>query len=117
MKRIIRKVAVLGSGVMGSRIACHFAGIGVPVLLLDIVPKELTPAEQAKGATLELPAVKNRIVNEALAAAVKSNPSPLYSKDALKKISTGNFADNMKDIASCDWIIEVVVERLDIKQN
>jgi 3-hydroxyacyl-CoA dehydrogenase len=117
MKRIIRKVAVLGSGVMGSRIACHFAGIGVPVLLLDMVPKELTPAEQAKGATLEHPAVKNRIVNEALAAAVKSNPSPLYSKDALKKISTGNFSDHMKDIASCDWIIEVVVERLDIKQH
>jgi 3-hydroxyacyl-CoA dehydrogenase len=117
MKRIIRKVAVLGSGVMGSRIACHFAGIGVPVLLLDMVPKELNPAEQAKGLTPEHPAVKNRIVNEALAAAVKSNPSPLYSKDALKKISTGNFTDNMKDIASCDWIIEVVVERLDIKQH
>jgi 3-hydroxyacyl-CoA dehydrogenase len=117
MKRIIRKVAVLGSGVMGSRIACHFAGIGVPVLLLDMVPKELTPAEQAKGLKPEHPAVKNRIVNEALASAVKSNPSPLYSKDALKKISTGNFTDNMKDIASCDWIIEVVVERLDIKQH
>ncbi|MHA4846650.1 3-hydroxyacyl-CoA dehydrogenase NAD-binding domain-containing protein [Flavitalea antarctica] len=117
MKRIIRKVAVLGSGVMGSRIACHFAGIGVPVLLLDMVPKELTPAEQAKGLNPEHPAVKNRIVNDALAAAVKSNPSPLYSKDALKKITTGNFTDNMKDIASCDWIIEVVVERLDIKQQ
>ena len=77
MKRIIRKVAVLGSGVMGSRIACHFAGIGVPVLLLDIAPRELTAAEQAKGATLDNPAVKNRVVNEALAAAVKSNPSPL----------------------------------------
>lgn len=116
-KRIIRKVAVLGSGVMGSRIACHFAGIGLQVLLLDMAPRELTPAEQAKGASLEYPAVKNRIVNEALTAAVKSNPSPVYNKDVIKKIKTGNFTDNMKDIGGCDWIIEVVVERLDIKQS
>src|SRR5450432_1593995 len=116
-KRIIKKVAVLGSGVMGSRIACHFAGIGLQVLLLDIAPKELTPAEEAKGATLDLPAVKNRIVNDALTAAVKSNPSPVYHKDVIKKIKTGNFTDNMKDIAGCDWIIEVVIERLDVKQS
>ncbi|MEP6726671.1 MAG: 3-hydroxyacyl-CoA dehydrogenase/enoyl-CoA hydratase family protein [Bacteroidota bacterium] len=114
--RNIKKCAVLGSGVMGSRIACHFAGIGLQVLLLDIAPKELTAAEQAKGATLDHPAVKNRIVNEALTAAVKSNPSPVYNKDVIKRIKTGNFTDNMKDIADCDWIIEVVVERLDIKQ-
>ena len=109
MKRTIKKVAVLGSGVMGSRIACHFAGIGVQVLLLDIVPKDLpadAPASQ-----------KNKIVNDALAAAIKSNPSPVYNKDVVKKITTGNFDDNMKDIAACDWIIEVVVERLDIKQQ
>ncbi len=117
MKRIIKKVAVLGSGVMGSRIACHFAGIGIPVLLLDIVPKELTDTEKVKGLTPDHPAVKNRIVNDALAAAIKSNPSPVYTKDVVKMIKTGNFRDNMKDIASCDWIIEVVVERLDIKQN
>ncbi|MGN6435158.1 MAG: 3-hydroxyacyl-CoA dehydrogenase NAD-binding domain-containing protein [Agriterribacter sp.] len=117
MKRIIKKVAVLGSGVMGSRIACHFAGVGIPVLLLDIAPKELNDAEKAKGLSLDQPAVKNRIVNEALAAAVKSNPSPVYTKEAVNKIKTGNFTDNMKDIASCDWVIEVVVERLDIKQS
>lgn len=116
-KRIIKKVAVLGSGVMGSRIACHFAGIGLQVLLLDIAPSALTPAEEAKGATLDLPAVKNRIVNDALTAAVKSNPSPVYHKDVIKKIKTGNFTDNMKDIAGCDWIIEVVIERLDVKQS
>lgn len=109
MKRTIKKVAVLGSGVMGSRIACHFAGIGVQVLLLDIVPKDV--AVNAK------PALKNKIVNDALTAAVKSNPSPLYHKDVVKRISTGNFDDNMKDISGCDWIIEVVVERLDIKQQ
>jgi len=117
MNRIIKKVAVLGSGVMGSRIACHFAGIGVQTLLLDMAPKELTPAETAKNLSLEQPAVRNRIVNEALATAIKSNPSPVYTKDAVSRIKTGNFIDNMKDIANCDWVIEVVVERLDIKQQ
>ncbi len=104
-KRTIKKVAVLGSGVMGSRIACHFAGIGLQVLLLDIAPKE---AEDFKS--------RNKIVNDALAAALKSNPSPVFTKDVVKRIKTGNFTDNMKDIANCDWVIEVVVERLDIKQ-
>jgi 3-hydroxyacyl-CoA dehydrogenase len=108
MNRTIKKVAVLGSGVMGSRIACHFAGIGVQVLLLDMVPKEA--AESKK------PAERNKLVNDALTSAVKSNPSPVYTKDVVKKITTGNFDDNMKDIANCDWIIEVVVERLDIKK-
>ncbi|MHA4808573.1 3-hydroxyacyl-CoA dehydrogenase/enoyl-CoA hydratase family protein [Flavitalea flava] len=117
MNRIIKKVAVLGSGVMGSRIACHFAGIGVQTLLLDIAPTVLNDAEKAKNLSPDHPSVKNRIVNDALAAAIKSNPSPVYTKDVLKKISTGNFTDNMKDIAGCDWIIEVVVERLDIKQQ
>lgn len=117
MNRIIKKVAVLGSGVMGSRIACHFAGIGIQTLLLDIAPTALTPAEEAKKLTTDHPAVRNRIVNEALAAAIKSNPSPLYTKEVAARITTGNFTDNMKDIASYDWIIEVVVERLDIKQQ
>jgi 3-hydroxyacyl-CoA dehydrogenase len=117
MNRIIKKVAVLGSGVMGSRIACHFAGVGIQVLLLDIAPATLTEPEKAKNLSLDQPAVKNRIVNEALTAAIKSNPSPVYSKDVIKKISTGNFTDNMKDIGGCDWVIEVVVERLDIKQS
>lgn len=117
MKRTIKKVAVLGSGIMGSRIACHFANIGVEVLLLDIAPKELTPEEQAKGLNLEHTAVRNRIVNAALETAVKSNPSPIFTKRSLSRISTGNFTDNMKDIASCDWTIEVVVENLDIKKK
>ena len=117
MKRIIRKVAVLGSGVMGSRIACHFAGTGTQVLLLDMAPAELNETEKAKKLSLDHPAVKNRIVNEALAAAVKSNPSPVYSQEVIKRIRTGNFTDQIKDIADCDWIIEVVVERLDIKKK
>ena len=108
MKRTIKKVAVLGSGVMGSRIACHFAGIGLQTLLLDMVPKGFEESTK--------PAERNKLVNDALAAAMKSNPSPVYTKDVVKKITTGNFTDDMKDIASCDWVIEVVVERLDIKQ-
>jgi 3-hydroxyacyl-CoA dehydrogenase len=117
MKRSINKVAVLGSGIMGSRIACHFANIGVEVLLLDIAPKELSPEEQAKGLTLDNPVVKNRIVNTALQTAVKTNPSPVYSKKALNKIKTGNFDDDMPKIAGYDWVIEVVVENLDIKKK
>lgn len=109
MKRTIKKVAVLGSGVMGSRIACHFAGVGLQVLLLDIVPGESSESTD-KGA-------RNKLVNDALQAALKSNPSPIYNKEVAKRISTGNFTDNMKDIAGVDWIIEVVVERLDIKQQ
>lgn len=111
MNRTIKKIAVLGSGVMGSRIACHFAGIGVQVLLLDIAAPP--PPEGGINKTPD----KNKIVNDALTAAVKSNPSPVYHKDVIKKITTGNFDDNMKDIAGYDWIIEVVVERLDIKQK
>ena len=110
MQRIIKKVAVLGSGVMGSRIACHFAGIGLQVLLLDM----LSPAaDSEKASTVQ----RNQIVNDALTAALKSNPSPVFSKDVAKRIKTGNFTDNLKDIVSYDWIIEVVVERLDIKQS
>lgn len=117
MKRTIKKVAVLGSGVMGSRIACHFANIGVEVLLLDIVPREPNDAEKAKSLTTEHKAVRNRIVNDALQFAIKSNPAPLYKKSFADRISIGNFDDDMKLIASCDWIIEVVIERLDIKQQ
>ncbi|GAA4366465.1 3-hydroxyacyl-CoA dehydrogenase/enoyl-CoA hydratase family protein [Hymenobacter saemangeumensis] len=117
MNRTIKKVAVLGSGVMGSRIACHFANIGVQVLLLDIAPKELLPDEEKKGLTLDAPVVKNRLVNAALQAAIASNPSPLYRKADASRIKTGNFDDNLKDIAGCDWTIEVVVERLDIKKS
>jgi 3-hydroxyacyl-CoA dehydrogenase len=117
MNKRINKVVVLGSGIMGSRIACHFANIGVEVLLLDIAPKELTPDEQAKGLALTHATVKNRIVNAALQNAVKTNPSPIYSQSVLKRISTGNFEDDMPKIANYDWIIEVVVENLGIKQK
>ncbi len=114
--RKIQKIAILGSGVMGSRIACHFANIGVEVLLLDIVPRELNAKEQAQGLSLEHPAVRNRLVNEALMSAVKGKPAPLYEQSFASRIKTGNFEDDFEKIADCDWVMEVVVERLDIKQ-
>ncbi|MGN6566550.1 MAG: 3-hydroxyacyl-CoA dehydrogenase family protein [Flavipsychrobacter sp.] len=117
MNRAIRSVAVIGSGVMGSRIACHFAGIGVQVLLLDIVLQALTEAEKAKGLTLESKQVRNRIVNDALQATLKSKPSAVYTSKVASLIRTGNIDDDLPLIANCDWIIEVVVERLDIKQQ
>ena len=117
MNRHIRKVAVLGSGVMGSRIACHFANIGCQVLLLDIVPKELSEQDQKVGLTTESKSFRNKIVNDALSFALKSNPSPIYRKSFASRIETGNFDDDLSKISDCDWIIEVVIERLDIKQQ
>ncbi len=116
MNRKIRKVAVLGSGVMGSAIACHFANIGCNVLLLDMVPRELNATEEKKGLTLEDKAVRNRLVNDFLKASLKSKPSPIYKKSFASRIETGNFDDDFEKINSCDWVIEVVVERLDIKK-
>ena len=117
MIRRINKVAVLGSGVMGSGIACHFANIGLDVLLLDIIPRELSEAEQSKGLTLNDKIVRNRIVNDSLTAALKSKPSPIYMQSFAKRITTGNFDDDLFKIKDCDWVVEVVIERLDIKQQ
>ena len=117
MKRRINKVAVIGSGIMGSGIACHFANIGVEVLLLDIVPRELNEKEKKKGLTLEDKQVRDRLVNESLQASLKSKPSPIYHKDFANRIETGNMEDDISKVSEADWIIEVVVERLDIKQQ
>ena len=117
MNRSIKKVAILGSGIMGSRIACHFANIGVKVLLLDIAPKNLLPEEEAKGLTLEHPLVKNRIVNYAFQQTIKAKPASLYLSSFAENITLGNFDDNLKDIQSVDWIIEVIVENLEIKKS
>src|SRR5690625_3231549 len=116
-KRRIRKVALLGSGIMGSAIACHFANIGAEVLLLDIVPRELTDKEKAAGLTLEDKSVRNRIVNNSLSHAIKSKPAPLYHKSFADRITTGNLEDDLPKIKDADWVIEVVVERLDIKKQ
>jgi len=102
---------------MGSRIACHFANIGVQVLLLDMVPRELLPAESAKGLALDSKAVRNRLVNQSLETAIKTSPSPVFSKQSARRIQTGNFEDDLAAVASADWIIEAIVERLDIKKQ
>ncbi|MDV3307231.1 MAG: 3-hydroxyacyl-CoA dehydrogenase/enoyl-CoA hydratase family protein [Cyclobacteriaceae bacterium] len=117
MNRSIRKVAVLGSGVMGSAIACHFANIGCKVLLLDMVPRELNDEERAKGLTLDNKQVRNRIVNQSLERAIRANPAPLYDKAFASRILTGNFDDDMPLIAKCDWVLEAVVENLEIKKK
>jgi len=117
MNKHIKKVAVIGSGIMGSGIACHFANIGVEVLLLDIVPRELNDKEKAKGLTLEDKVVRNRMVNDALKAALKSKPSPIYHQNFANRITTGNLEDDIAKVSQVDWIIEVVVERLDIKKQ
>lgn len=116
-KRRIKKVAVIGSGIMGSGIACHFANIGVDVLLLDIVPRELNAREEAKELTLKDTIVRNRMVNDALSAALKSKPSPIYNQSFAQRITTGNLEDDIAKVKDVDWIIEVVVERLDIKKQ
>lgn len=117
MVRSIKKVAVLGSGVMGSRIACHFANAGLEVLLLDIVPQQMSDAVRAKGLSPEDPSFRNSIVNSALQAVIKSTPAPLFDPATASRIITGNFEDNMADIASADWVLEAVVENLDIKRQ
>jgi 3-hydroxyacyl-CoA dehydrogenase len=116
-KRRIKKIAIIGSGIMGSGIACHFANIGVDVLLLDIVPRELNDKEKTKGLTLKDKAVRNRLVNDALTASIKSKPAPLYHISFKNRITTGNLEDDIAKVKDADWIMEVVVERLDIKKQ
>ena len=105
MNRRIKKVAVLGSGIMGAGIACHFANIGVEVLLLDIVPKEPNELEKKKGLDTTHPAVRNRIVTTNLTAAIKSKPAPLYHPSFKERIQTGNFEDDMPKLSEADWIM------------
>nr|WP_153721162.1 3-hydroxyacyl-CoA dehydrogenase/enoyl-CoA hydratase family protein [Sporosarcina cascadiensis] len=113
----IRKAAVLGSGVMGSGIAAHLANIGIPVLLLDIVPPKLGADDEAKGLTVEDPRFRNKFAATALEKLLKQKPAPLTTKRNLSLITPGNFEDDMERLAEVDWIIEVVVENLDIKKS
>src|SRR5690625_207599 len=117
MDQKIKRAAVLGSGVMGSGIAAHLANIGIPTLMLDIVPKEVTNEEKSKGLALEDPAVRNRIVNNSKQALLKQKPSPITSKKSLDLIETGNMEDDLEKLADVDWIVEVVVENLEIKKK
>ena len=111
MKYRLKKVAVLGSGVMGSGIACHLANIGLEVIMLDIVPLDL------EGDKLNDPKLRNSIVDKALQNSIRSKPAPLYHKSFASRISTGNFEDDFEKISDADWIIEVVIERLEIKHQ
>lgn len=113
----IKKAAVLGSGVMGSGIAAHLANIGIPTLLLDMVPRELNEAEKAKGLTLDDKAVRNRISEAGRQKLLKQKPAPLTSKENLALIEAGNFDDDMERLKDVDWVIEVVIENLDIKKQ
>jgi 3-hydroxyacyl-CoA dehydrogenase len=117
MRRRIEKVAVLGAGTMGGRIAAHFANAGVPCFLLDIPPSELSATEKQRGLALDHPAVRNRIVQAGLEAARKSRPAAFFTPDAARLITVGNFEDNLGWCAQADWIIEVVAEDLEIKRN
>ena len=117
MKRRIKHVTVLGSGIMGSGIAAHFANIGVEVSLLDIVPFELTEAEQKKGLTKDDKVVRNRIASENFEKLKKASPALLYSPKFAERIKVGNFDDDLAKIKDTDWIIEVVIEKLDIKKS
>ena len=116
MKKNINRVAVIGSGVMGSGIACHFANIGINVLLLDIAPNELNEKEKNLGLSLDNKKVKNRIVTEMFQRCIKSKPAPLYHKNFANRVELGNLTDDLCKISNVDWIIEVVTEKLKIKQ-
>ena len=116
MLRDIRRVAVLGAGTMGARIAAHLANANIPSVLLDIVPKELTPEEQGKSLTLSDPRVRNRIAQAGLDSALKSRPAAFFVPEATRMVTIGNFEDNLGWIRDCDWIIEAVTEDLAIKR-
>lgn len=117
MKYAINRVAVVGAGTMGAAIAAHLANAGIPVYLLDIVPRKLTAKEEKKGLTLDNPAVRNRIVNEGWQRCLKARPANLFAKDIAERVTLGNLEDNFDWLGEVDWIIEVIVERLDIKQQ
>src|SRR5690606_17991389 len=117
MIRDIKRVAVIGSGVMGSGIAAHLANIGIPTLLLDIVPNELTEEEKAKGLTLEDKEVRNRLAKGAIQKLFKQKPAPLTKNENANLITPGNLEDDLDKLKDVDWIIEVVVEKLEIKRQ
>ena len=117
MNKIINKVAVIGSGIMGSGIACHFANIGIEVLLLDIAPSELNELEKNSGLEISNKKVKNRIVNEMFNRCLKSKPSPIYNKKFITRVKLGNIDDDLHLISKCDWIIEVVTEKISVKRS
>src|SRR6267378_7933058 len=112
----IRKAAVIGAGNMGAQIAAHLANVGIPSLLMDIVPSELLPEEQKRGLTLQSPEVRNRVTKTLLEKAKKLKPSPFFTPEVASLIRIGNVEDNLGEIKDADWVIEAVLERMDLKQ-
>lgn len=117
MTQPIKKVAVIGAGTMGGGIAAHAANAGLSVVLLDVVPTELTPEEQAKGLTLESKAVRDRIVGAGLERVKKARPAALFTPERANLITIGNLADDLGLIADADWIVEAIVEQLEPKRD
>lgn len=117
LRKTIKRAAVLGSGVMGGQIAAHLVNVGIPTIMMDLVPKALTDKEKQKGWSLEDTIVRNRIVNKNKQALLKQKPSPLTTKRNLELLTIGNFTDDMEKLHEVDWIIEVVVENLEIKKS
>ncbi|HTS70189.1 MAG TPA: 3-hydroxyacyl-CoA dehydrogenase family protein, partial [Terriglobia bacterium] len=115
--REIRKVAVLGAGTMGARLAAHLANASVPTLLLDIIPGELTPEERAKGWGIDTPQVRNRMARMGLEAALKSRPAAFFAPEAARLITLGNFEDDLAKVKDYDWVIEAVTEDLAVKRS
>src|SRR5689334_9357797 len=113
----IEKAAVLGAGTMGAQIAAHLANAGVPTLLLDIPPRELTPQEHAKGLTLQAKVVRDRIARNGLEVAKTAKPAAFFSPEQVSLVSVGNFDDDLQRLKDCDLIIEAVVENVDIKRK
>ena len=117
MEQRIHKAAVLGAGLMGSQIAAHLANVGIPSILLDLVPRTLTRPEEQRDLTLEHPMVRNRLAEQGLRAAVKARPAPFYTPETARLITIGNLADDLFRLQEADWVVEAVTERLDIKQQ
>ncbi len=118
MKYQIRRATVIGAGTMGAAIAAHLANAGIPVTLLDIVPRELTPDEEKRGLTLQDREVRNRIVRQGFERALKSKPAAFFTKDHAALVTLGNLEDDLEEaVKNSDWVIEAVIERLDIKQQ
>lgn len=117
MTHLIRRVAVIGSGTMGGALAAHFANAGIPVYLLDVAPNKLTPDEEKKRLTLDQPAVRNRIVNAGMESIRKSKPAALFTPQTIDRITAGNLDDNFDWVREADWILEAIVENLEIKRQ
>jgi 3-hydroxyacyl-CoA dehydrogenase len=117
MKRYVSKVAILGSGVMGSAIAAHFANAGIPSLVLDIVPKEPNEAEKASGLTLKDRAVRDRIAADSVNALLKAKPAALFTAGRRSLIEVGNLEDDLPRLGEADWVVEVVKEDMEIKKK